>query len=66
MQRFCLRFYCQWRKDRFCCADCYQRSDCASPCMNHPVRCGLVDQAGKPAKRRGGSGKLLPKNRNTN
>ena len=61
MQRFCKRFYCDERRDRYCCADCYLQRDCANPCRNHPTRCGLVDPAGKPVKRRGGAGKLLPK-----
>ena len=60
MQRFCLRFYCDERRDRFCCADCYLRKDCAYPCLNHPSRCKLEDKDGAPAKRRGGSGKLNP------
>lgn len=58
MARFCKRFYCDQRGDRYCCADCRMYRDCAYPCQNHPVRCGLVDPDGTPAKRRGGSGKL--------
>lgn len=61
MQRFCLRFYCDERRDRFCCADCHRRRDCANPCLNHPVRCGLQDPSGAPAKRRGGTGRLSTK-----
>lgn len=58
MQRHCLRFYCDSRHDRYCCADCYQRRDCANPCQNHPVRCGLEDKAYTPPKRRGKTSKL--------
>lgn len=57
-QRFCKQFYCDERGDRYCCADCRLRADCANPCLNHPSRCRLEDEDGKPAKRRGGSGKL--------
>ena len=61
MQRFCLRFYCDERGDRFCCADCYLYRDCANPCRNHPSRCGLQDPNGAPSKRRGQTSKLGPK-----
>lgn len=57
-QRFCKQFYCDERGDRYCCADCRLRPDCANPCLNHPSRCRLEDLDGNPAKRRGGSGKL--------
>ena len=60
MVRFCLRFYCDERGDRYCCADCRLRRDCAHPCLNHPSRCRLEDPIGAPAKRRGGRGKLPP------
>ena len=64
MQRFCKQFYCDERGDRFCCADCRLRRDCANPCLNHPSRCRLEDPEGKPAQRRkGGSGRLLPRTR---
>ena len=63
MQRMCLQFYCDARGDRYCCADCYQRRDCANPCMNHPVRCGLEDKDGKPARRRGKQSRLAAKKR---
>ena len=39
--RYCKVFMCDARGDRYCCADCYQRADCANPCLNHPSRCGL-------------------------
>ena len=58
MARFCSRFYCDVRGDRYCCADCYLRRDCGNPCLNHPSRCSLEDPDGKPAKRRGGSSRL--------
>ena len=61
MARFCKIFYCDERKDRFCCADCHLQRDCANPFQNHPVRCGQEDPYGAPSKRRGGSGKLQPK-----
>lgn len=61
MSRYCLRFYCNERHDRYCCADCRLRRDCSNPCLNHPIRCGLEDKAYVPPKRRGGSGKLNPK-----
>lgn len=61
MSRYCLRFYCNERRDRYCCADCRLRRDCSNPCLNHPIRCGLEDKAYSPPKRRGGSGKLNPK-----
>ena len=60
MARFCLRFYCDERGDRFCCADCRLRKDCPNPCLNHPTRCRLADPSGMPARRRGGKGKLPP------
>ena len=41
--RWCKNFYCDQRGDRFCCADCWQRRDCPSPCLNHPSRCKLED-----------------------
>lgn len=60
MARFCTRFYCNERGDRYCCVDCYLLKDCAHPCLNHPSRCRLVDSEGRPARRRGGRGKLPP------
>ena len=39
--RYCKIFMCDYRGDRYCCADCYQRADCPNPCLNHPSRCGL-------------------------
>ena len=59
--RFCTRFYCDQRGDRYCCVDCYLRRDCANPCQNHPSRCRLSDPDGQPSKRRGGFGYLPPK-----
>lgn len=44
-QRHCKRFYCDERGDRYCCVDCHLRSSCYNPCLNHPVRCGLVSTA---------------------
>lgn len=41
--RWCKTFHCDARGDRFCCADCWQRRDCLSPCLNHPTRCKLED-----------------------
>lgn len=62
MQRFCKQFYCDERGDRFCCADCRLRRDCANPCLNHPSRCRLEDPDGKPVKRKkDGNSRLLPK-----
>ena len=61
MARFCKRFYCNERGDRYCCADCRLRRDCSNPCLNHPIRCGLEDKDYTKPKRRGGSGKLNPK-----
>ena len=53
MQRFCLQFYCDERGDRYCCADCFLRRDCARPCMNNPVRCRLEDIKGRPKSSHG-------------
>ena len=61
MARFCTRFYCDKRGDRFCCADCSDRKACAHPCLNHPSRCRLADYGGKPIKRRGGKGYVPPR-----
>ena len=47
MSRYCLRFYCNERHDRYCCADCRFRRDCSNPCLNHPVRCGLEDKGAR-------------------
>ena len=41
--RFCSRFFCDHRGDRYCCADCWYRADCPNPCLNHPSRCRLED-----------------------
>lgn len=56
--RYCKQFYCDERGDRYCCADCRLRADCANPCLNHPSRCRLEDTDGQPEKRRGGTGRL--------
>lgn len=61
MARYCMRFYCSERGDRYCCTDCYLARDCANPCKNHPSRCGLEDKDGKPGHSRGGKSKLYPK-----
>lgn len=61
MSRHCRQFYCDERGDRFCCADCRLRADCANPCLNHPSRCRLEDTEWMPVTRRGGTAKLLPK-----
>ena len=53
MARMCLRFYCDLRGDRYCCADCRNWKDCRHPCMNHPTRCKLVDDGSHTGKRRG-------------
>lgn len=58
MARMCKQFYCDFRGDRYCCADCWQYKDCGNPCRNHPSRCGLEDPEGRTANRRGGKGKL--------
>lgn len=63
MQRYCMIFYCDKRGERFCCADCHLRRDCANPCLNHPSRCRLEDPYGKPIRRRGGAGKIYYKER---
>ena len=52
MKRYCKRFYCDERGDRFCCFDCYLKRDCRNPCLNHPTRCGLYDPEGRPITRR--------------
>lgn len=41
--RMCQRFYCDYRGDRYCCADCWFRTYCTNPCQNDPSRCGLED-----------------------
>lgn len=41
MIRYCKQFYCPERGDRYCCADCFLREDCANRCLNHPSRCRL-------------------------
>lgn len=61
MARYCKRFYCDERRDRYCCADCHLWRDCSNRCLNHPSRCGLEDPDGKPARRRGKNSRLLPK-----
>lgn len=61
MARFCSRFYCDERGDRYCCTDCYLLRHCGNPCRNHPSRCGLEDPDGKPAKRRGSNSRLPAK-----
>ncbi len=43
--KFCQRFYCDARGDRYCCATCYFLERCHNPCMNHPSRCRLEDTA---------------------
>ena len=42
-QRMCSRFHCDYRGDRYCCADCWSRKYCENPCLNDPIRCGLED-----------------------
>lgn len=42
-QRMCSRFHCDYRGDRYCCADCWSRKYCENPCLNDPSRCGLED-----------------------
>lgn len=46
MTRYCKIFFCDHRRERYCCADCPIRKDCFNPCMNWPSRCGQED-AGK-------------------
>ena len=43
--KFCTRFHCDGRRDRYCCATCFYRERCLNPCLNHPSRCGLEDKA---------------------
>ena len=43
--RWCKTFHCNARGDRYCCADCWMRTDCPDPCLNHPSRCGLENTA---------------------
>lgn len=33
---------CRRRKDNVCCAACDMYSDCDTPCLNSPLRCGCV------------------------
>ena len=40
-ERMCSRFYCDKRRDRFCCADCPNAYRCENRCLNHPSRCRL-------------------------
>lgn len=47
----CQIFYCEYIKDRFCCAHCGHRHRCSNPCLNGPERCGqAVDEATGKAK----------------
>ena len=48
--RMCQRFYCDFRGDRFCCADCGFSHHCVNPCLNDPSRCGLEDRTGRVRK----------------
>lgn len=41
--RYCSRFYCDYRGDRYCCADCHYLG-CRWPCLNDPSRCRLEDK----------------------
>ena len=41
--RMCSRFHCDYRGDRYCCADCWNRHDCSNRCLNDPSRCRLED-----------------------
>ena len=43
----CSRFYCDYRGDRYCCADCWHRAYCTNPCQSDPSRCGLEDKTGR-------------------
>lgn len=43
--RYCTRFHCDRRGDRYCCADCPLKSRCKNPCLNDPARCGLENKA---------------------
>lgn len=40
----CSRFYCDYRGDRYCCRDCWNRAYCTNPYQNDPSRCGLEDK----------------------
>ena len=50
----CRVFFCDMRRERFCCADCHYRARCPNPCLNSPETCGLVDpeRRGKSARGR--------------
>jgi len=56
MTRYCRIFHCDQRGDRYCCADCYLWRDCGRPCLNHPTRCGQVEDNHKPRQKRGPRG----------
>ena len=43
--RYCTRFHCDRRGDRYCCAACPLKPKCRTPCMNDPSRCGLENKA---------------------
>lgn len=43
-QRMCEVFMCDHRGDRFCCHDCKDKENCKNPCLNHPDRCGLLQE----------------------
>lgn len=48
--RMCSRFHCDYRGDRYCCRDCWNRVNCTNPCLNGPTRCGLVDDGARIAQ----------------
>ncbi len=48
--RYCSTFYCDKRRDRYCCRDCPK--PCSHACQNDPSRCGLEDKAPKRRKQR--------------
>ena len=54
MSRYCKRFYCTERGERYCCVTCFLRQFCDNPCLNHPTRCGLEDTAHKQMPNRRG------------
>lgn len=47
VQRMCEVFMCDHRGDRFCCHDCKDKEKCKNPCLNHPDRCGLLQERGR-------------------
>lgn len=36
----CKIFYCDHRRDRYCCFYCGSKDFCQNPCFNNPEKCG--------------------------